>query len=374
MLFQVGDNDNYMPTNQSKDLGNDDQVFWAFSAMDAAELGFENPGADQPSWLGLAQAVFNTQVPRWETSTCGGGLRWQIYPFNTGYTYKNTISTGGLFQLSARLARYTGNTTYSDWADKTWDWLWNSVMMDHEWQVWDGAYMDNNCSEANEIYWTYNVGTLLMGAAYMYDYTNQSSEWQDRLQNLLTNGSAVFFVQSAGENNPAQNAPPGGQIMSEVACEFHQPETCNYDEPSFKAYFSRWLHVTQYLAPFTKDQIAPLLAASAQACAQQCTGQGNNMCGRRWYQTVWDGFFGVGEQMSAMSVFMHNLPGQVPLSAHTGGNSTSDPGLGTDGDQSPVVLEPVYTRPITTGDKAGAGILTVLSVALCVGTTTFMII
>ena len=153
--------------------GNDDQVFWAFAAMDAAELGFKNPSDQYPSWVALAQAVWNSQIPRWETTTCGGGLRWQIYPFNAGYQYKNTISTGGLFQLSARLARYTGNQTYADWAEKTFQWLYNSPIMEKQIKdVWDGTTMTNNCSDATHVYWTYNAGTMLAGSAYMYNFVS----------------------------------------------------------------------------------------------------------------------------------------------------------------------------------------------------------
>jgi len=81
--FQAGPNGDFMPANQTKDEGNDDQVFWAFAAMTAAELGFPNPTSG-PSWLSMAQAVFNEQIARWDTSTCGGGLRWQIFAFNGG--------------------------------------------------------------------------------------------------------------------------------------------------------------------------------------------------------------------------------------------------------------------------------------------------
>ena len=98
--------------------GLDDQVYWAFSAMDAVEAGYPNPPSNQPQWLALAQAVFNFQAALWDTSKCGGGFHWQVYSFNVGYNLKNTISNGGFFQLAARLARYTGNSTYSSWADK----------------------------------------------------------------------------------------------------------------------------------------------------------------------------------------------------------------------------------------------------------------
>ena len=140
--------------------------------MTAAELNFPAPPTGQPSWLALAQAVFNLVSGRWDTSSCGGGLRWQIYSFNAGYDYKNTIATGGFFQLAARLARYTGNSTYADWAEKTWDWMQAMPLLTSTYQVWDGVSVSNNCSNADQIYWTYNVGTLLSGASFMYNYVS----------------------------------------------------------------------------------------------------------------------------------------------------------------------------------------------------------
>lgn len=108
LLFQTGPERNFMPANVTKEEGNDDQAFWAFAALSAAELKFPDPLSQESQWIALAQAVFNTQVKRWDTETCGGGLRWQIMFGNPGWEYKNTISNGGFFQLAARLARYTG--------------------------------------------------------------------------------------------------------------------------------------------------------------------------------------------------------------------------------------------------------------------------
>lgn len=122
MIFQIGPDDNYMPPNQTKAEGNDDQYFWGCAAMSAAEYNFENPDAGDPGWLALAQGVFNSQAARWDAADCGGGLRWQIFTWNNGYDYKNTPSNGGLFNLASRLGAYTGNQTYFDWADKLWDW------------------------------------------------------------------------------------------------------------------------------------------------------------------------------------------------------------------------------------------------------------
>ena len=95
-------------------------MFWGLAAMMAAELKFPDV-KDGFSWLSLAQGVFNTQTARWDTTTCGGGLRWQLFPYQSGYTMKNSVSNGGLFQLAARLARYTNEDKYSQWAGKV---LW----------------------------------------------------------------------------------------------------------------------------------------------------------------------------------------------------------------------------------------------------------
>ena len=122
LLHQVGPEHNYMEPNQTRTLGNDDQAFWGLAAMAAAEVKFPNPPKDKPQWLALAQGVFNTQYPRWDNKSCHGGLKWQVFSFNNGYNYKNTVSNGCFFNLAARLAVYTGNQSYADWAEKTWDW------------------------------------------------------------------------------------------------------------------------------------------------------------------------------------------------------------------------------------------------------------
>ncbi|EKG20847.1 Glycoside hydrolase family 76 [Macrophomina phaseolina MS6] len=169
MIHQIGDNWDYMPANQSKSLGNDDQGFWGMAAMSAAETGFPNPPDDKPGWLALAQAVFNTQYRRWDSSTCGGGLRWQIYSFNRGYDYKNTITAGCFFNIASRLTRYTGNSTYAEWADKTWDWMDTLGLINSEYHFYDGSDSKINCSAFDRTQWTYNAGIFLHGAATMWN-------------------------------------------------------------------------------------------------------------------------------------------------------------------------------------------------------------
>jgi len=184
--FQVGANDDYMPANQTHSEGNDDQCFWGLAAIAAAEMNFPNPPSTEPQWLALAQAVFNEQIARWDPTNCGGGLRWQIFPFNSGYDYKNSISNGCLFHLGSRLARYTGNNTYMDYADQIYTWLGNVGMYPYplyvfcrannvvglltaDYSVYDGTNIPN-CTSFDQIEWTYNNGQLLSGSAYLYNY------------------------------------------------------------------------------------------------------------------------------------------------------------------------------------------------------------
>ena len=141
--------------------------------MRAAELKFPNPSSS-PTWLELAINVFNDQASRWDTKYCGGGLRWQIFTFNDGYNYKNTLSNGAFFQLAARLARYTGNQTYADWATKSYDWTASVGLISDDYRVFDGASVDDNCSTVNRVQWTYAAGAFLYGSAVMTNFARLS--------------------------------------------------------------------------------------------------------------------------------------------------------------------------------------------------------
>ena len=186
----------------------------------------------------------------------------------------------------------------------------------------------------------------------------KNEKWRTRI-NGLVKASQTFF--------PSQT---GGNIMVEVACE--PRVTCNNDQPSFKAFLARWMAATVQIAPFTESAIMPKLRASATGAAGQCTGpdRGGTTCGRKWTQSDWDGKSGPGEQMSALSVFQANLIQKVapPVTQDKGGTSKSDPTAGTHGGTPASQLDPILTRKITTGDKAGAGILTGLSLAALLGT------
>ena len=99
-------------------------------------------------------------------------LRWQVYPYLTGYDYKNSIANGCFFNMGARLARYTGNDTYAQHAEVIWDWVQNVGLMDGDYNIYDGAHIEHNCTDINKVQFSYNMGVFLLGAANMYNYVS----------------------------------------------------------------------------------------------------------------------------------------------------------------------------------------------------------
>ncbi len=160
--------------------------------------------------------------------------------------------------------------------------------------------------------------------------------------------------------------------MYEAACEGNG--MCDVDQRSFKAYLSRWMAASTKLAPFIEQQVMGLLTTSARAAAAQCSGGSDGVtCGIKWTNNgVWDGSFGVGEQMSALEVVQSMLISKVagPVTNSTGGTSKGDNTAGTGGDKIP---EGFATGEITTGDKVGAGFLTSIILIGVLGGAWWMI-
>lgn len=366
LLFQVGPSNDYMPPNQTRTEGNDDQGFWGMAAMSAAESKFPNPPPDRAQWLALAQAVFNTQAARWDTQDCGGGLRWQIFTWNNGYDYKNSISQACFFNIAARLARYTSNSSYADWASKTWDWMESTkLLQEGSYYVFDGTHI-KNCSNHTPLQWTYNAGAFLLGAAAMYNFsagTPAEGQWRQRFEGLF-NGSQVFFT---GPNN--------NNIMTEVACE--PVNLCNVDQQSFKAYLARWMAASTKWVPWIAPRAQALLTPSAEAAVSTCHGgDSGRLCGLKWTEHgKWDGTSGVGQQMAALQTVMSGLVNTAPAPVtERYGSSRGDPGAGGSdvGRTDPFGLD--YGRePAASAAKAGAVLLTVLTLAGLVGGCLFAV-
>ncbi len=358
MYHQAGEQFNYIPSNQSLVEGNDDQGVWGLTTMEAVERNFTNP--KDHSWLELTQAIYNTMNARWDTGTCGGGLRWQIFTWNSGYDYKNSIANGCLFHIAARLARYTGNDTYAETAERVWDWMVGVGFItydssnDGEFVIFDGAMVTSNCTSLTRTKWLYTYGIFMAGCAYMYNHTLEDI-WAQRAQEIFHAGS--YFLE--GDVIYEHSCQPGGR--------------CNNDQRSFRALYSRCLGLTSVLIPDMYDDIRPILEASARGAAESCSGgQDGVTCGISWTLGAFDGDYGLGEQMSALEVILSLLGPFVPApyTAHNGGSSKSNPEAGTD--LSIQTNANVIT--VSTKDRAGAGILTAVVLACILGGAIWMVI
>lgn len=278
---QAGSGQNFIGPNT---LGNDDQLWWGIAAITAAEYGFQEPSG--ASWVQLAENVFNDVQQRWNTATCNGGLGWQISTSAPGYNYKNSISNGLFFQLAARLARFTGNSMYEDWATKIFDWTYSVKLINHvTYMVYDGTDATQGCTELNHLKWTYNVGVFMYGAAVMLDHTGDAATWQPHVDGFI---------------GAAQKKFTDSNILQED-CE--AKGDCNTDQLSFKAYLSRWLAATAALVPSTQPTVLPMLQASVNGALASCNGGPNqNTCGIQWPINAYDDLTGVGQQMAALEI------------------------------------------------------------------------
>ena len=171
---QLGDHPGlaFFPDNQTAQITNDDQSLWALAAMAAAESDFPKP--KNQSWVEYAAQVFDAQVLRWDDKSCNGGLRWTIFTFQAGYDYKNGAANGDFFLLAARLAKFTGNETYSEWADKSFTWAKDIGIIDDEYAVFDGGDATDDCRDINGFRWTNLHAAYTEGSAIMQNIVSTS--------------------------------------------------------------------------------------------------------------------------------------------------------------------------------------------------------
>merc|ERR1712000_208210 len=84
------------------------------------------------------------------------GVLFQVPFSNVGYNYKNSIANGCFFNIASRLARYTDNSTYAEWAEKTWDWMQSvGFMGENNDALYDGAHVESNCTDINKEEYSY---------------------------------------------------------------------------------------------------------------------------------------------------------------------------------------------------------------------------
>lgn len=304
---QKGVDNNFHAENQSDVMANDDQLFWGLAAMEAAERDFPelSGGNDEPSYIDLALTVYNEMAGRWDESTCGGGLRWQILSNMSGWDYKSTVSTAGLFALSGRFARYTGDDDFKKTASRVLRWMKKSsfvYQMDGNdyYNVNDGAEINDNnrCPIVNGAIWSYNYALMIMGTSYMYSAT-QDKTWSDELGKFI-GGLEHFMLNTTG-----------GDTLFEYQCDVWKK--CNNDQRAFRAIVARSLGEVVQLVPDQAERAQKIIDASAKGAAESCSGGSDGKtCGMNWGIDGWDGVYGLGEQIAALEIIQNSVINSIP--------------------------------------------------------------
>lgn len=172
LVFQVGKDTFKTQRNNSNIEHNGDQAMWGLAALTAAETGLKDPEGER--WIDIASNLFDIFTLRWgNMDTCGGGLKQEIYPFQMeGIEFMDTETNGAFFLLSARLAKATGNETYAQWAEKSWDWSVKVGFVNKENGYSVGSALDlqdaGGCDSVFDTKWSISYGLYTEAVAVMH--------------------------------------------------------------------------------------------------------------------------------------------------------------------------------------------------------------
>jgi len=211
--------------------------------------------------------------------------------------------------------------------------------------------------------------------------------------------NATFASQAAG------NATPKNGTLTEVACAPRQ--NCNTDQLAFRSILARAIFqlraLTEDLTMFATvnsvnttnpanlsaalegprvpawsfhERIDFVLRTSAQGAAAQCSGgKSGTVCGSDWGAEEWDGSEGLGQDLSALNIFLANLPFEGKLATVNGTAGGAAGGEGESGDAGGDGGEDGAAEEVAASEGA-AGHVTVLSSVglLLAGVSSLMIL
>lgn len=184
---------------------NDDDGWWALTWIKAYDM------TGRERYLEMAKTIFESMSNNWD-NTCGGGVWWK-----KERTYKNAITNQLFMTVAIRLhQRSPGDGRYMQWANRTWQWLQNTGMLNRQNLFNDG--LDDNCRNNGQTTWTYNQGVILGALVDMYRTTND--------RGYLNQAEAIADAAIA-------SLAPNGVLRE--PCE---PD-CGDDGPQFKGIFMR---------------------------------------------------------------------------------------------------------------------------------------
>jgi mannan endo-1,6-alpha-mannosidase len=200
------------------------------------------------------------------------------------------------------------------------------------------------------------------------------------------------FASSASGDSTIRNG-----TLTEIACAARK--NCNVDALAFRAILARALSVTRALTPDVEMTATPsggnvssgepawslheridfILRTSAMGAAAQCSGgKSGTTCGSDWGSEEWDGSEGLGQDLSALNVFLANIRFEGKLASvngtasgsGNGGNGTEEAGGEDENGEDGAAA----TDDDVAGSEGAAGRVAVLSSVglLVVGASSLM--
>ncbi|KAH9866310.1 hypothetical protein J1614_008876 [Plenodomus biglobosus] len=200
----------------------DDDLWWALAWINAYDL------TQNPSYLTLAEGIFNAVTRVWPSRCFNGGIYW-----NWEREYVNAIPNELFMSTAAHLANRVSvdrKGDYVDWARRTLAWFLRSGMINEEGTINDGLTED--CENNGAAVWSYNQGVIL-GALV-------------ELQRAAPDPSYIPLASRIAKAALNELSDDNGVIHD--GCE----PGCGADGNQFKGIFMRNLQALQQLAP---DQI-----------------------------------------------------------------------------------------------------------------------
>ena len=163
----------------------DDNQWIGIAAMDAFAR------TKDTKWLTTGKEIYRFMMTAYD-SAAGGGLYWQEGDKRT----KNTCSNGPGIILALQLYQATKEKPYLDTALLLYNWV-NANLRSPE-----GLYYDNINLVKKSIdrkFYSYNTGTMLQSAVYLYECTNDAKYLQEAT--TIANSSLPAFITNSRFND-----------------------------------------------------------------------------------------------------------------------------------------------------------------------------
>jgi predicted alpha-1,6-mannanase (GH76 family) len=256
----------------------DDTGWWALASLRMYEL------TSDEDLLGIAKTDEAYMYSYWNTTTCGGGLIWDVKT----RSYHNAISNELYLELAASLHNLIpGDTLYLNRSLAAWQWFNSSGMINPQNLVNDGLTQDATCKNNGQNTWTYNQGVILGGLTQLYLATGNAS----LLETACSIADAVISDSALSPNG--------------ILTEFYPPmEPVEPDSPAFKGIFIRNLQKLDLLLP--KRPYQNYIQSNAVSAYKNArNGSESHFYGNSW-QGPFD-FATIGRQESAVNLLVSAL-------------------------------------------------------------------